>query len=275
MPTFLFMKIIPFISFLLFLFTSFQEKPTVEVYNVEKESSIEVHARNTNPYPVTIELEIDLTNLSSSKRLPLTMALAPESETKLTELNVKKRSERWGFSTTYKYYMGSIFADHNDNYVYRLPYQLGTEHIIAQAYNGDFSHSGTLAYSIDFDMPEGTPIYSARSGIVVELEEGFSEGGSDKYFEDKANFVMVVHNDGTFAEYSHLKLNGVAVSVGQRIRTGQLLGYSGATGYTTGPHLHFHVKKAVKGGDFITIPVKFATQNGSITLKEKERYKAL
>ena len=275
MPTFLSMKLMSLLAGLTILFTSFQEKPTVEVYNVEKESSIEVHARNTNPYPVTIELDIELTNLKANKRLPVIQALPPNSEAKVTELTVKKRSEEWGFSTSYRYYMGSIFADHNNNFVYRLPYQLGTEYKVAQAYNGDFSHNGVLAYSIDFDMPEGTPVYSARSGIVVELNESYTEGGADKFYEDKANYVTVVHNDGTFAEYSHLRHNGVNVSVGQRIRTGQLIGYSGATGYATGPHLHFHVKKAVKGGDFITIPVKFATHKGTLQLKEKESYKAL
>ncbi len=275
MPTFLSMKLIPIITALLFVFSSFQEKPTVEVFNVEKESSIEVHARNTNPYPVTIELEIDLTNLSSEKRLPLIQAIPPESEVKLTELSVEKRTERWGFNTTYRYYMGSIFADHNDNFVYRLPYRLGTDYKIAQGYNGDFSHSGQLAYSIDFNLPEGTPVYSARSGIVVELQEDFTEGGSGKFYEDKANYITIVHNDGTFAEYSHLRHNGVSVSVGQRVRTGQLIGYSGATGYATGPHLHFHVKKAVKGGDFITIPTRFSTQKGTIQLREGESYKAL
>lgn len=275
MPTFLSMKLIPIITGLLVVFTSFQEKPTVEVFNVEKESSIELHAKNTNPYPVTIEVEIDLTNLSSAKRLPLVQAIPPESEVLLTELSVEKREERWGFSTSYSYYMGSIFADHNDNFVYRLPYQLGTEYRVAQAYNGDFSHSGMLSYSIDFNMPEGTPIYSTRSGVVVEFNESYTEGGPDKFYEDKANYITVVHNDGTFAEYSHLRRNGVNVSIGQRIRTGQLIGYSGATGYVTGPHLHFHVKKAVKGGDFITIPIKFATQNGTIQLKEGESYKAL
>ncbi|MBO6524643.1 MAG: M23 family metallopeptidase [Balneolaceae bacterium] len=269
------MKLISIITALLFVFTSFQEKHTVEVFNLEKESSIEVHARNNNPFPVTIELEIDLTNLNSSKRLPLIQAIPPESEVKLTELSVQKRAERWGFNTSYRYYMGSIFADHNDNFVYRLPYRLGTDYKIAQGYNGDFSHSGQLAYSIDFDLPEGTPIYSARSGVVVELQEDYTEGGSDKFYEDKANYITIVHNDGTFAEYSHLRHNGVSVNVGQRVRTGQLIGYSGATGYATGPHLHFHVKKAVKGGDFITIPTKFSTQNGTIQLREGESYKAL
>ena len=275
MPTFLSMKWIPLLAGLLLALSSYQEKPTVELFNVEMESSIEVHAKNTNPYPVTIEVEIDLTNLTSTKRLPLVQAIPAESEVQLTELSVKKKEERWGFSTSYSYYMGSIFADHNDNFVYRLPYQLGTEYKIAQAYKGDFSHSGMLSYSIDFNLPEGTPVYSARSGVVVDFNESYTEGGSDKFYEDKANYITIVHNDGTFAEYSHLKHNGVNVSIGQRIRTGQLIGYSGATGYATGPHLHFHVKKAVKGGDFITIPTKFATQNGAIQLTEGESYKAL
>ncbi len=269
------MKFSLFIAGLFLLVSFIQEKPSVEVYNVEKENSIEVYAKNTNLYPVTIEVDIDLENLSSSKKLPVVEGMAPDSEKLITELTVKKRDKRWSLGTTYKYHMGNIFSRHNDNYVYRLPYQLGAEFKVAQAYNGDFSHKGKLAYSIDFDMPEGTPVYSARSGVVVETQESYSEGGTDEYFQDKANFVTVVHKDGTFAEYSHLKLNGIAVSVGQRIRSGQLLGYSGATGYATGPHLHFHVKKVVKGGDFITIPVKFSTQKGAIRLKEKESYKAL
>lgn len=269
------MKWITALITLLVAFSSSQEKPTVEVYNVEKEDGIEVFAKNMNVYPVTLELEIEMENLTSSTRMPLTMALAPESNVKITDLRVKAQNKKWGFSTNFAYYMGSIFAKHNDSYSYRLPYQLGTESIVAQGYNGDFSHTGKIAYSIDFDMPEGTGIYAARSGIVVDVEESFTEGGAIEYYADKANFITVVHNDGTFSEYSHLKVNGVNVNVGQRIRTGQLLGYSGATGYATGPHLHFSIKKAVKGGGFITIPVKFSTQKGAIQLEERERYKAL
>tara|TARA_R110000868_G_scaffold304437_16_gene565253 strand:+ start:28756 stop:29565 length:810 start_codon:yes stop_codon:yes gene_type:complete len=269
------MKMIPILIALLINVTSFQEEPTVEVYTVEKENSIEVHARNLNEYAITLELNIVLDNLKSSKRLPFTTAIAAKADVILLELSLVDGTKKWGFTTNYSYYMGSIFADHTDNYAYRLPYRLGTEAVVAQGYNGDFSHSGRIAYSIDFDIPEGTEIYSARSGVVVDLKESFSEGGSTEYFIDKANYVTVAHNDGTFSEYSHLKENGVIVSIGQRIRTGQLLGYSGATGYVTGPHLHFNVKKAVQGGEFITIPTKFKTRKGTITLKEEEGYKAL
>lgn len=266
------------ISFLLALLLGLspqQEKPTVEVYNVEKEGSVEVHARNLNPYPVTLELKIELENLRSSKRLPLTQVLAPGSDVELLELTSKNSKEKWGFSSNYTYFMGSIFAEHTDSYAYRLPYKLGTEAMVAQAYHGDFSHSGRIAYSIDFNMDEGTEIYAARSGVVVDFKESFTEGGSDEFYLDKANYVTVVHNDGTFSEYAHLKVNGVVVNIGQKVRVGQLLAYSGATGYVTGPHLHFNVKKVARDGSFNTLPVKFRTQNGAIQLKEKERYKAL
>lgn len=252
-----------------------QEEQTVDVYNVEIEGGIEVYAKNSNVFPVTLELNIELENLSSSKRLPIILALDPKSDVKIINLKVKDTSKKWGLNSKYSYYMGDIFADHSDNYSYRLPYQLGTDAIVAQGYNGDFSHSGNVTYAIDFNLSEGTPIYAARSGVVVDLKESFSEGGAEEFFINKANYITIVHNDGTFSEYSHLRLNGANVNIGQSVRSGQMIGYSGSTGYATGPHLHFHVKKAVKGGEFVTIPVRFSTQKGSIQLKEGENYKAL
>lgn len=269
------MKMISILAILFLNQITHQEQPLVDVYTVEKEESIEVHVKNLNDYAVTLELNIELENLKSTKWLPITVALAPKEDSKLLELFITDRSKKWSFSTNYSFYMGSIFADHTDSYEYRLPYRLGSEIAVAQGYNGDFSHSGSIAYSIDFNMPEGSEIFAARSGVVVDLKESFNEGGTSEYYIDKANYITISHNDGTFSEYSHLRRNGVLVNIGQRIRVGQLLGYSGATGYVTGPHLHFNVKKAVKGGEFITIPVKFRTREGAVFLEEKKSYKAL
>lgn len=87
-----------------------------------------------------------------------------------------------------------------------------------------------------------------------------------------ANYITVLHNDGTFADYSHLRYKSVIVQLGQQVERGQIIGYSGATGYATGPHLHFVVKKAKKGGGFISIPVEFTTLKGIQELREGEKY---
>ncbi len=123
-------------------------------------------------------------------------------------------------------------------------------------------------------MPEGTQIYAARGGVVIEVEQRFDEGGDTDLYLDKANFVTVLHADGTMADYSHLQYNGARVSVGDELRVGQFLGLSGATGFVTGPHLHFSVKRTVLGGKYETIPVKFATLNGPVTPQEGRSYAA-
>lgn len=269
------MRLALLIPFLLFAVQSDPEKGSVELYQIEREGLIEIHGKNFNEYSVTVEVDLELTNMRSNKINPFTMVLAPKSDVKLTELVVKRKDKGWSYETSYGFQMGDIFAKHLDSYEYQLPYQLGTEHRVSQAYNGEFSHKGETAFSIDFDMPEGTKIFAARSGVVVDVQESYSKGGTSSEFLDKANYVTVVHNDGTFSEYSHLKKNGVLVSLGQRVRTGQLLGFSGATGYATGPHLHFNVKKAVKGGSFETIPTKFKIRGSTKTIEKGKSYKAL
>lgn len=60
--------------------------------------------------------------------------------------------------------------------------------------------------------------------------------------------------------------NGVVVNVSQKIQRGQLLGYSGKTGYARGPHLHFIVYKAIDGTHRESIPVKFMGADGIIDI---------
>lgn len=265
------MKLIWVSIILLFLGSGSQEQ-TVEVYRVEKDGIVELHARNRNIYPVTLELDADLVNMKSSKKLPLSDVIKGTSNKLITILTPVKKDQKWEFQSSYKYYMGSIFAQHNDSYEYRLPYRVGSEHKVTQGYHGTFSHKGRITYSLDFDMDEGTEVYAARSGVVVEVVEQYDEGGGFESLMDKANYITILHNDGTLADYSHLKQNGSIVTVGQRIRVGTLIGYSGDTGYATGPHLHFNVKKANNDGGFITLPVKFRTRKGVEMLQQGQSY---
>lgn len=89
---------------------------------------------------------------------------------------------------------------------------------------------------MDVLLPEGTPIYAARDGIIFETESNVCCNGSVAN-----NHVLIAHNDGTFAYYAHLRLDGVAVAVGSQVSAGQLIGFSGNSGLSTTPRLHFQV----------------------------------
>ncbi len=266
------MKTSFFLILLLFMSAGRPIEKSVEVYRIEAENALEIHAKNSNPYPVTLELKLDIKNLKSNEKLPYIGVLAPHSEIKIMQLEYINKNEGWDVNASYIYYTGDIYARHNDSFAYRLPYPKGKGYTVDQGFGGEFSHQGALQHALDFNMPNGSEIYAARGGTVVMMKEDSRRGGDSEDMMEFANFITILHDDGTFADYAHLKYNGVEVKVGQKVRPGQLIGYSGATGFASGPHLHFVVKKAKRGGGFISIPVKFTTQSGIQQLEEGKTY---
>ena len=99
--------------------------------------------------------------------------------------------------------------------------------------------------------------------------------GYSKAFAKYGNFVTIEHDDATLGTYYHLKKFGAYVKVGDIVKRGELIGYSGNTGYSSGPHLHFEVYKITDKRTIQSIPVKFLTYNG-IMIKPKKgtSYKA-
>ncbi len=83
---------------------------------------------------------------------------------------------------------------------------------------------------IDFGSGRGTEIYAASNGNVVLAEFNSSYG----------NYIVVEHKDGQSTAYAHL--DRLAVSKGDAVSKGQIIGYSGSTGRSTGPHLHYEVR---------------------------------
>lgn len=110
-----------------------------------------------------------------------------------------------------------------------------------QGVNGSSTHRGTLAYSFDFKLAVGTPVVAVRSGWIAAVVSHFAGGGARAHLAPRANFVAVKHADGTYARYYHLKRDGAAKVVGEAVAAGEVVGYSGNTGYTGGPHLHLDV----------------------------------
>ncbi len=87
---------------------------------------------------------------------------------------------------------------------------------------------------IDIPAARGTPIYAAKSGVVTT-----SVYGSGSYWS-YGNFVLISHKDGTSTLYAHMSSRNV--KEGQTVRQGDVVGYVGTTGRSTGNHLHFEVR---------------------------------
>ena len=91
-------------------------------------------------------------------------------------------------------------------------------------------HSG-----IDINASEGSTVLAADGGTVTVATYSSSYG----------NYIMIYHSNGTYTLYAHL--SSMSVSVGQTVTQGQVIGYSGSTGWVTGPHLHFEMRNASGG----------------------------
>lgn len=128
---------------------------------------------------------------------------------------------------------------------------------IDQGFGGSFSHGDEQnRYALDFAADIGTPVLAARTGMVMQVESDFSKAGLKKEkYGGRANFVRILHDDGSMALYAHLATNGVLARVGQRVGAGQQIGLSGNTGFTTGPHLHFALQ-VNRGMRLVSIPFR-------------------
>lgn len=100
----------------------------------------------------------------------------------------------------------------------------------ARLYKSGF-HNG-----IDLGVPIGTPVFAADDGVIVAAEDN-DKSSWQKYQYGK--YIMIGHPNNLSTLYAHLSL--ISIKKGQTVQRGDLIGYSGHTGYSTGPHLHFGV----------------------------------
>ena len=152
---------------------------------------------------------------------------------------------------------------------YQLPLRQPAQRI-DQGYGGSFSHTDPQnLYAVDFAADIGTPVLAARDGVVMQVESDFAKSGLNlEKFGGRANYVRIVHDDGTMALYAHLEESGVLVRVGQHVRAGQQIGLSGNTGFTTGPHLHFAVQ-VNRGMQLESIPFRMSGPDGALSFSDR------
>ena len=125
-------------------------------------------------------------------------------------------------------------------------------------------------YAFDFDVPEGTEFYASREGVVAHLVNDQRSGGGGV-----GNLVVIDHLDNTFGLYLHSPENGIAVSIGDEVTKGQLLGVTGRSGQAGYPHLHFIVVQNDFQWPYDPIPITFANIiPADVIIKSNSTYKS-
>ncbi len=221
--------IVPFICFFLIV-TSFSRKPpvdeSVKISSEQENGKIVYYGSNSNYCPYTVEIKFPkLKNLKASVKLPFVTVIQPQTEkVKLFELTPKPNAAT-SYSISMGYSQGDFDTKPNDDVVYQLPYEEGTSQRIDQGYGGKFSHNSKgREYALDFGMDVGTKVMAARDGVVIDTRSSDSKGGPNPALSVYGNFVTIYHEDGTFANYYHLKKNGVKVKKGDKVKAGEWIG---------------------------------------------------
>ena len=193
--------------------------------------------------PVQVRLSFTRSsNVLGSPLLPARATVDPLGSALVSRIGAADASRAGEFELRLDAVPGSPNARPVD-FEYAYPLQ-GGDLQVAQGFGGAWSHQDEQNhYAVDFVAPIGTPVLAARDGTVMQVESDFDKAGlnAEKY-GGRANYVRIVHDDGTMALYAHLREGGVLVRVGQRVAKGQRIGLSGNTGFTSGPHLHFAVQ---------------------------------
>jgi len=163
----------------------------------------------------------------------------------------------------YGYVIGRPDAVHAPGRPYRAPFALAQSFLVSQAPPLAITHRDAASRNaIDIAMPVGTAVHAAREGLVINVAHRFFRGGLDTAISDEANFVQILHDDGTTAIYAHLQMDTIRVRPGQRVERGEYIANSGNTGFSSGPHLHFVVVRNA-GFRSESVPVVFAGPAGT------------
>jgi len=258
-------------------YTDAKDHPVRIYFEQNPDGGYNFYADNNSVIPYTVKVWFTkLQGFTVSEEVPYFEVIPVKAKMQFLLSITPIPGEKTLFYYMFNYYKGDCLnAKHDDSHVYLIPYKHGTKFKLSQAYHGGFSHIGNLSYALDFMMPEGTEIYAARSGIVAEVKEDSDIGGLDMKYAKHGNYILIYHKDSSFAYYIHLKKNGSIVEVGDKVKAGDLIGYSGNTGRSGAPHLHFDVRIPQCGDEMKTIPTQFLNyDNKPITLKPATMYYA-
>lgn len=226
-----------------------------------------VIAHNLSAGPIEVGLAFSQAeNVISEPQLPVRAVVAARGQRELARVEYADLRAPASFGVHADAVPGDPRSRPDPDQRYRLPFPTGTRFAVGQSFGGAFSHHDIQNYyAVDLGVAEGTPVVAARDGVVVQVERDFFESGADRErLAARANYVRILHPDGTMALYAHLAFEAVLVRPGDTVLAGQKIGEAGATGFATGPHLHFVIQRNT-GMRLEAIPFQFDGPDGAYT----------
>ncbi|WP_304344044.1 M23 family metallopeptidase [Chryseobacterium koreense] len=250
-----------------------QKKWNVNFYNEKTGNEISIFADNNEEMPMSSKFTFQLDNLNSTAANEFTVVIPEKAKRFLiTKLSPKNPAKSNQFTYTNMTNFGDVtLKDFDQDYIYSLPFETGKTQLVYQGYNGKFSHQKINA--LDFNLKTGEKIFAAREGKVIEVVDHNTSSCANISCAKFNNNIVIMHSDGSFADYAHLKYKGATVKIGDVVEKGQLIGFSGNTGFSNGPHLHFSVYLNRIDGkrDYISTKFKTSTSEGEL-LQEGKTY---
>ncbi len=252
------------------------EEPFSVSINSSDPDDIALEARNEQPFPVTARITLrNCRSKAHGTRKNVTAVVGANYTGRLLSLEPIDSGQRYGYSLDYHPGDYRIYRESGDSAPpYFFPFEHGRKYKLGQGFFGRFSHSEPgLEHAVDFQLAEGDPVHAAADGIVLRVQDGYKSGGLDAHFRSRANVIEIYHDDrGTISLYSHLAHDSAVVGAGERVRGGQLIARGGATGYVSGPHLHFAISAPLANGKSATVPYRFRDTDGRAVEPVEGRY---
>ena len=238
----------------------------------ESRDGVALFVRNTYHAPVQVAFRLRrMQNLHADAPASGLQVVPARSDAELMSLRRADSGAAMSLEYEYEYLPGAPDAEHRPGRPYRLPFALANRFRVSQAFPDLITHGDPASrHAVDFVMPVGTGVHAARDGIVIEVAGDFYEAGVDRAEDGpRANFVRILHDDGTMSLYAHLNWNSIRVVPGQRVSRGEHIADSGNTGFSTGPHLHFVVQRN-RDGRLESVPIEFAGPGGAALSVRRE-----
>jgi hypothetical protein len=190
------------------------------IYHADNHNgAVLVFAENHGFVPYTIMLRANLKRMHCPDTLPARFVVFPSKQPQVLTTFTYNPADayEYGYSTDTQF---GIYTGHapDSSYVYALPFQQG----IRPEYKFfDERNKRKMHHHYFFNLPENTAVRAVREGIVANLRQDIEHPKGDN-----SNFIIVFHEDGTYAEYQDFNRNSVPFQIGQRVGKGEVICYA-------------------------------------------------